>query len=156
MGRLLAFEGGHFATSYRVKDRQITTVNRLLDGKNMTITVLDNERNAEGKFLPRSYTVQYWDDATGKLERTESVVDRWTRIGKWDLPTEHTVSTSSDGALSVRTLTLSGHEVSGEGRKITPQRALLPHLRALAETSNRRLARPKSFAVTRIYKSFSN
>ena len=47
LGRLLAFDGGHFATSYRVKDQQITSVNRFLDGKNMTITVLDNEKNAE-------------------------------------------------------------------------------------------------------------
>jgi hypothetical protein len=111
LGRLLAFEGGHFATSYRVKDRQITTVNRLLDGKDMTITVLDNERNAEGRFLPRNYTVQYWDDATGKLERTESVADRWTRVGDFDLPAEHIVNTSSDGGLSTRSINLSAHQL---------------------------------------------
>jgi hypothetical protein len=112
LGRLLAFEGGQFATSYRVKDRQITSVNRLLEGKNMTITVLDNEMNADGKFLPRSYTVQYWDDGTGKLERAESVVDRWIRVGSWDLPAEHRVSTSSDGGASVRSIKLSGHQVT--------------------------------------------
>jgi hypothetical protein len=111
-GRLLAFDGGHFATSYRVKDRQITSVNRLLDGMNMTITVLDNEKNAEGKFLPHTYTVQYWDDASGKLDRSESVTDRWTRVGNWDLPVEHTVCTSSSGALSVRTIRLSDHAAS--------------------------------------------
>ena len=111
-GRLLAFDGGHFATSYRVKDRQITSVNRLLDGKNMTITVLDNEQNAEGKYLPHTYTVQYWDDATGELDRSDSVVDRWTRVGNWDLPVEHTVCASSNGALSVRAIRLSGHQVT--------------------------------------------
>jgi hypothetical protein len=115
-GRLLAFDGGHFATSYRVKDRQITSVNRLLDGKNMTITVLDNVKNAESMFLPHTYTVQYWDDQTGELERSESVVDRWTRVGNWDLPLEHTVCTSSNGALSVRTIQLSDHAVTNANR----------------------------------------
>ncbi|HEV3137730.1 MAG TPA: DUF3386 family protein [Pirellulales bacterium] len=114
LGRLLAFEGGHFATSYRVKGRQISSVNRFVDGKNMTITVLDNEKNADGLFLPRSYAVQYWDEASGKLERTETVEDRWTRIGSWDLPSRHTVTAASDGGFSVRGFRVSDHQLIGE------------------------------------------
>jgi hypothetical protein len=110
LGRLLEFEGGHFATSYRVKDKQITSVNRVLDGQNMTITVLDNDRNAEGQFLPRSYTVQYWDEQTGQPLRSETVQDRWTRVGRWDLPAEHTVTTASADGFSVRGLRLSNHK----------------------------------------------
>jgi hypothetical protein len=112
LGRLLAFEGGHFATSYRVKDRQITTVNRVLDGQNMTITVLDNDANAEGKFLPRSYTVQYWDEQTGQPLRTETVQDRWTRVGGFDLPERHTVTTASADGFSVKSFRLSKHHLS--------------------------------------------
>src|SRR5262249_32833413 len=70
-GRLLEFEGGRFASSYRVKDKQILVVNRHLGKEYMTITVLDNERTPEGHFLPRSYTVQYWDAASGRLLHTE-------------------------------------------------------------------------------------
>jgi hypothetical protein len=114
LGRLLAFEGGHFATSYRVRDRQISVVNRLIDGKNMTITVLDNEKNAEGRYLPRSYTVQYWDEPTGKLDRTESVQDRWTRVGSWDLPSRHTLTTASENGLSVRSFTLTDHQLTSQ------------------------------------------
>lgn len=110
LGRLLTFDGGNFASSYRVKDRQITSVNRVIDGKNMTITMLANAKTAEGQFLPASYTVQYWDDATGKLERTESVHDEWKRVGAWDLPTSHTVSTSSENGFTVRSLKLSDHQ----------------------------------------------
>ncbi len=36
---------GRFASSYRVKDGQIMVVNRHLGAQDMTITVLDNERN---------------------------------------------------------------------------------------------------------------
>src|SRR5579864_1756623 len=45
LGRLLLFEGGRFASSYRIKDRQITVVNRHVGKTNMTITTLDNERS---------------------------------------------------------------------------------------------------------------
>jgi hypothetical protein len=111
LGRLLKVEGGRFAASYRVKDRQITVVNRHVGRNDMTITTLDNERNSEGLFLPRSYVVQYWDDKTAGLLRTETVQDRWVRAGAFDLPAAHTVTTASDAGFSVRTFTLSDHRL---------------------------------------------
>lgn len=111
LGRLLAFEGGRFASSYRVKDKQIMVVNRRLGKANMTITVLDNDKNADGRFLPRSYTVQYWDAATGQLQRTESVQNRWTRVGAWDLPAAVTSLTSGPGGQRVKILTITGHRL---------------------------------------------
>jgi hypothetical protein len=114
LGRLLTFEGGQFASSYRVKDHQITVVNRHIGRRNMTITVLENERNREGKFLPRHYLVHYWDASTGALSRVETVQDRWTRLGAWDLPTEHTVTTSSETGLSVRTVRLTDLKPLGD------------------------------------------
>jgi hypothetical protein len=111
LGRLLIFEGGQFASSYRVKDKQIVVVNRRLGKENMTITILDNDRNPEGRFLPRSYTVQYWDAASGRLLRTEAVQTRWQRMGDWDLPTLHQVTVSGDAGLGTRTFTLSKHEL---------------------------------------------
>jgi hypothetical protein len=112
LGRLLIFDGGQFASSYRVKDRQITVVNRHLGERDMTITVLDNDVNAEGKYLPRSYTVQYWDALTGALQRTETVRDRWRRVGPFDLPVQHIVTAASDEGLSVRSFVLSEHELA--------------------------------------------
>jgi hypothetical protein len=109
LGRLLVFEGGRFASSYRVKDRQIMVVNRNTGRRHMTITVLDNIKNREGRFLPRSYTVQFWDAATGQLQRTETVRDGWKRVGSWDLPAEHTVTSASGAGLAVRSFTLSKH-----------------------------------------------
>jgi hypothetical protein len=113
LGRLLTFEGGAMASSYRVKDQQITVVNRAMSKVNFTITVIDNELNVDKKFLPRSYTVQYWTAPTGELQRTEAIQNRWTRLGSWDLPTLVTVQTSSSSGVSVKTMTLSGHRVPG-------------------------------------------
>src|SRR5256885_874421 len=57
----------------------------------MTITVLENARNEEGLFLPRSYTVQTWDAASGELKASEAVLHRRLRVGSRDLPAERTV-----------------------------------------------------------------
>lgn len=114
MGRLLIFEGGRFASSYRIQDKQIQVVNRCLGKENMTITVLENERNADGRFLPRGYVVHSWESGTGRLLRTETVRDRWRRVGSWDLPAAHEVTTATDAGLSVRRFTLSKHELAGK------------------------------------------
>jgi hypothetical protein len=111
LGRLLIFEGGRFASSYRIRDKQITVVNRHLGKENLTITTLENERNADGRFLPRSYAVHYWESGTGRLLRTETVRDRWQRVGEWDLPATHEVTTATDAGLSVRRFSLSKHEL---------------------------------------------
>ncbi|HEY7312183.1 MAG TPA: DUF3386 family protein [Gemmataceae bacterium] len=114
MGRLLIFEGGRFASSYRIRDKQIQVVNRCLGKENMTITVLENERNADGRFLPRGYVVHSWESGTGRLLRTETVRDRWRRVGSWDLPAAHEVTTATDAGLSVRRFMLSKHELAGK------------------------------------------
>lgn len=111
LGRLLIFEGGSFASSYRVKEHQIMVVNRAMAKLNMTITVLENDLNADKKILPRSYTVQYWNAQTGNLQRTEAIQNRWTRLGSLDLPTQLTVVTSSAAGQSVKTMTLSHHQL---------------------------------------------
>ncbi|MBM80936.1 MAG: hypothetical protein CMJ78_10120 [Planctomycetaceae bacterium] len=105
-GPLLRFVGGHFASSYRVKDGQITVVNRNFGSKNMTITILDNVKNADGKFLPESYTVQYWNAETGELLQTQSFQHSWKRVGSIDLPTQVTVTTATSAGLEVRSFRL--------------------------------------------------
>jgi hypothetical protein len=111
LGRLLIFDGGRFASSYRVRDGQLSVVNRNIGPMNMTITVLDNKRNTEGKFLPHSYVVQYWDAKTGRLLRTETVQIRWQRVGGFDLPAEQTVTIASESGLAVRTFRLTKHKL---------------------------------------------
>ena len=110
LGRLLTFDGGRFASSYRIKDNAIVTVNRHVGKLNMTIMTLENERTAEGRSLPRGYLVQYWDAKSGALDRVETVRDRWQRVGSLDLPAEHTVSTASGSGFSTRSVILKDHQ----------------------------------------------
>ena len=111
LGRLLTFVGGSMAASYRVKDKQLTVVNRNIGPQNMTITVLENQKNVDGKFLPRAYTVQYWSAQTGQLLRAQTIQNRWTRVGSFDLPTSLVITTASESGLSVRKLELSKHKL---------------------------------------------
>lgn len=114
LGRLLTFVGGTFASSYRVKDNQIMVVNRNIGKQNFTITVLDNTRNPDNQFLPRSYVVRYWDAKTGKLDRTQTVLNRWHRVGTLDLPAELVQISSSAAGLTTRSFQLSNHQLLGK------------------------------------------
>ncbi len=107
LGRLLEFEGGRFASSYRIKDGHITTVNRDMGSSSLTIVNLDTAKNAEGKELPKTYLVQVWDAKSGALTRSESVSDAWKRVGAFDLPESHTVVTSNNQGVIVREFLLS-------------------------------------------------
>ena len=111
LGRLLTFVGGNFASSYRVKNNQIMVVNRNIGNQNFTLTVLDNTKNQENQFLPRSYVIRYWDAKTGQLTRTQTVLNRWQRVGPLDLPAELVqISTSSTG-LSTNTFQITNHKL---------------------------------------------
>lgn len=111
LGRLLTVSGGQFASSYRIRDKQILIVNRALARQNLTIRVLANELNTEGRFLPHVYTVQYWDHLTGATSRCETVQNRWKRVGNWDLPTDQIVTVATHEGLETRQFTLKHHEL---------------------------------------------
>jgi hypothetical protein len=109
LGRLLAVAGDPMGSSYRIKDHQITVVNRRMGKQDMTITVLDNDKNPDGRFLPRSYVVHYWDASSGKLNRVETFQERSQRVGSWDLPTSRSIQTASEGNLSVKVVEFTCH-----------------------------------------------
>ncbi|MFO1023446.1 MAG: DUF3386 family protein [Planctomycetales bacterium] len=110
LGRLLMFEGGKFASSYRIRDNQIWSVNRFSADTSTTIQVLDNTKNPDGKFLPHSYTVRTWDKA-GALQSSENVVQSWTRLEKWDLPQEFLVTNGGKEGVIVHRLQFSKHKL---------------------------------------------
>jgi hypothetical protein len=102
-------------SSYRIRDRQIVVVERLMQGTKFVITTLENRTNAENKFLPASFVVHYWDPQTGALTKTESTTQTWLRlekpgVGRFDLPLAVQVITAGK-EVSANSLTLSGHRL---------------------------------------------
>lgn len=112
LGRLLTFHGGRFASTYRIRDDEITVVNRNLGRENMSLQMFDSERNAESKVLPRAYQVQYRDAETGAITRVETFRNRWQRVAKFDLPESITQTISSAGGISVRSLKLQSPKLA--------------------------------------------
>lgn len=106
LGRLLNFHGGRFASTYRIRDDEIIVVNRNLGRENMSLQMLESERNAEGKVLPGAYQVQYRDAQTGAITRVEAFRNRWQRVGKLDLPESLVQTVSTVGGVSTRSLKL--------------------------------------------------
>ena len=85
LGRLVTVLNDELHSSYRIKDNQIMVVNRLQDGTRFSITVQENCKNEEGKYLPSAYSVHYWTKE-GALEKSEAHTQQWTRINGLDLP----------------------------------------------------------------------
>lgn len=86
LGRLVRVLHDELHTHYRIKDRQITEVQRNQDGSRFTITVLANQLNEAGKYLPSAFIVHWWDGQTGALVRSEGHTQTWQRVGAFDLP----------------------------------------------------------------------
>lgn len=85
LGRLVNVLNDELHSSYRIRDNQIMVVNRVQDGSKFSITVQENIKNEEGKFLPVAYAVHHWAK-DGSLEKTEAHTQGWTRQNSFDLP----------------------------------------------------------------------
>lgn len=87
LGKLLRFKGDEkLHSAYRVRDDVITEVNRETGPMRFTISVLEIHRNPEGRYLPQAFNVSFWDSASGELKSTETHLNLWTRIDRFDLP----------------------------------------------------------------------
>lgn len=110
LGRSVTLLGDGMGSIYRVRDKQIVVVNRQVDKLRFAITVLQTTLNQEGKYLPGSFVVHYWDAESGDLRKTDAFTHVWKRIGDFDLPdTTRIVSTSRQ--VSVKSLALSNQEL---------------------------------------------
>jgi hypothetical protein len=85
LGRLIQVVGDKSGSSFRIRDQQMMMVNRQMGDERFSITMLDNVRNEEGKFLPHAFVVHYWDN-NGNLKKTESLFNSWMRQNGMDLP----------------------------------------------------------------------
>jgi hypothetical protein len=113
LGRLIRINDDQLmGSSYRIRDDVITEVHRTMGDSRFTITVTDVSRNPEGKHLPKSYSVSFWDAKTGNLKSTNTVFDEWARVGRWELPKRLlSVETRDDARRNVREIRFSNHKL---------------------------------------------
>lgn len=86
LGRKIDLGDASSGSIYRVKDDVIMEVNRNAGPLRFTISVLEITRNAENKYLPRSFTMNFFDATSGDLKTSLGYYNDWQRVGGFDLP----------------------------------------------------------------------
>ncbi len=113
LGRAVRVLSDEFHSSYRIRDRQVIVVNRDMKDSRFSITVMENEVNKEGKFLPACFVVNTWDAKTNALTSSETHRQAWKRVDAFDLPESILVVTAtSDGKQEARSLKLSNLQLA--------------------------------------------
>lgn len=96
---------------YRIRDRQIMQVNRIMGTQRFTTNVLENEKTSANTFLPRSWTVSYFNKETGALVRTSTTLVTWAWMGNVFAPATLEVVSAGTGQNEVMGLTLTNHRL---------------------------------------------
>jgi hypothetical protein len=95
---------------YRIRDRQILEVNRVMGSQRFTNTVLENETTKLG-FLPRAWSVAYYEKDNNKLLRTSTTQVTWTWKGDIFLPASLQTVVAHDEGTDVSRLELTNHRL---------------------------------------------
>ena len=111
LGRKLVIGGDGMSSFYRIKDGRILQINRQTPRFSFSINIEESQKNQDGKFLTRKYSVFYFNPETKGLKDVESYTDEYTRVGEADLPKMRRIINCEEGAISVSTMTLSNHEL---------------------------------------------
>jgi len=114
LGVRLDIHGSH--SFYRLKDNRITQINRTMSHPGMapfafTINVEESAVTQDKKHLTTKYTVYYFSPDEGKLKNVESFTDTHVRVGAADLPATRRIIAFENGSVSVKSLTLTGHQL---------------------------------------------
>lgn len=89
-------------SSYRVRNGQVVEVDRTMADSHFVITVLETTKTPDGKFLPRHFTVTYFDAKSGALKRTETFTDEYKQVeGVW-FPASRRVVRAENGKVATR------------------------------------------------------
>lgn len=110
IGRLVILNDA-LKSSYRVRDSKVVDVTRTIAGERFTINVLETTPVENGKYLPRHFTVTYFDAKTGALKRTESFSDSHTKVSDIWFPTQRRVIRADNGVITARVVEIRNPQV---------------------------------------------
>ncbi|MEX2114454.1 MAG: DUF3386 family protein, partial [Pirellulales bacterium] len=112
LGRLISLGDTDFSSAYRLKDDVIMEVNRSAGpAMRFTISVLEIERNAEHKYLPRAFTMNFFNSKSGALQNSLGYWNEWSRVGKFDLPKTILEVDAHPGGTTTRQIVFSNSQL---------------------------------------------
>lgn len=78
---------------------KVVDVTRTMGDERFPITVLETTPVGDGKYLPRHFTVTYFDAKPGGVKRTEAFTDSYTKVGEVWLPISRRVVRAENGQI---------------------------------------------------------
>lgn len=106
-------------SSYRIRNNQVAEVDRTMAGNHFTITVLETTKTPEGRFLPRHFTVTYFDAKSGALKRSEAFTDEYKLIeGVW-FPAARRIVRAENGRVITRIIEFQNPRLRFNGEEAT-------------------------------------
>jgi hypothetical protein len=114
LGRLIRINDDQaMGSQYRIQDDLIREVHRNMGATRFTITITDVYRNSDNKYLPRSYSLAYWDAVSGDLTSSMTAHDEWIRVERWDLPLRLlSIESDDEGKRRVREIRFENHQLT--------------------------------------------
>jgi hypothetical protein len=111
LGRLLLIHGDGMNSRYRVLTEQIRQINRSMGPVRFTINVEDSTATADGRRLTTRYTVYYFNPQDGAIKQVDSITDIHAVVDGVYLPGTRRVIGAENGAVRVRMMEFSGHQL---------------------------------------------
>jgi hypothetical protein len=103
LGRLVCLNDS-MKSCYRVRNGQTSQVNRAIGDERFTIDVLETTAVEGGKYLPRHFTVTYFDAKSGDLKRADAFTDSHVKVeGIW-MPSSRRVVRAENGRVTARVI----------------------------------------------------
>lgn len=110
LGREIVLIGDGMGSRYRIRDGQITVVNRDGPGPKFTTTVLTTEKTPEGTYLPTAFVITFWAK-DGNLLHSDHHAETFKRVGGFDLPSEIRVVSATKTGVATQTVTFTDHRL---------------------------------------------
>lgn len=107
LGRKIDLGDPSLQSAYRLKDDVIMEVNRSMGPMRFTISVLEIVRNAGNKYLPRSFTMNFFSAKGGELKTSLAYLNEWQRVGAFDLPKTIVEVSAQQGGAGTRQIVFS-------------------------------------------------
>ncbi len=112
LGRRIDLGDPKLGSVYRIRDNVIREVNRNAGPMRFTITVLDVTWDIDQKYLPTIFTMNFFDAKSGELKTSTAHVNRWERLGAFDVPTLILEVGAGHDAPSARQMTLTNYRLT--------------------------------------------
>lgn len=114
LGTLIKLRGDPLSSSYRVRDGQVTQINRHVGNGRFSIVIQARRTaprgHADGRGVPTQFAVCHWD-GTGRLVRSDLYSDAYVEMNDLLLPERRRVVSADDQGLVAREMRLEQHSL---------------------------------------------